>query len=671
MHHGETRNPDRVKRVSGVRHLDGGRSSSMRSLRSDRILATTALALLLSTGVAANAQGLDSRAVEALIPIPEPAGVPPPSIADLGEPATGTPAPVTNGEAPADVAIAPAKIDATPVPDAAETPPLPPKDGVTPSAPGTTADAAPVTDPVIDKLRESVTAKLDRVFARKNERNAVEAFYRGRGYAPLWVDNGAASERATAAIAYLKNIDAEGLDPADYPVPDFKDAGDPAALADAELMLTSSVLAYARHAQIGRVHFSRIGRDINYNQIAPEPAEILARMADAKDTSDALASYNPPHAGYQALKAKLAEVTGRNGQADAMRIPDGPTIKRGMSEARVPLVRERLGITADANDRTYDVKLATAVKKFQQQRGLPATGNLTSATVHALNGPRRDRVAEIIIANMERWRWLPRDLGQAYVIVNIPDYMLTVINNGAPVWTTKIVVGKPSMPTPLISEQMKYITVNPTWNVPPSIVHNEYLPALQQDPGAMARIGLRVSYGRNGSVHISQPPGDRNALGRIRFNFPNKFLVYQHDTPDKHLFANAKRAFSHGCMRVQDPLKYGEVLLGLANPNAGYTVERLHRMYGSHEQDIQFATPIPVHLTYQTAFVDAAGKLQIRDDVYGRDARILTALKGDERKVADIAIDRREHVVRRQPVRMPDRNRTGGGGFSFFGFLFR
>src|SRR5207302_4882576 len=139
------------------------------------------------------------------------------------------------------------------------------------------------------------------------------------------------------------------------------------------------------------------------------------------------------------------------------------------------------------------------------------------------------------------------------------------------------------------------------------------------------RISLRVIYGPNGSVHISQPPGDRNALGRIRFNFPNKFLVYQHDTPDKHLFANAKRAYSHGCMRVQDPLKYGEVLLGLANPTAGYTAERLHRMYGSQEQDIQFASPIPVHLTYQTAFVDEAGKLQIRDDVYGRDTRILTA----------------------------------------------
>jgi len=411
----------------------------MRSLRFDCILATTALALVTGVG-AATAQGLDARAVEALIPVPEPAEVPPPSVADLGEPAQApgkpseAPMPARNGEAPAEVAVAPAKVDPIPVPDAEAPPPA--KYGVTMPAPAE-AVAAPVADPVIDKMRESVTGKLDRIFQRKNERSGVEAFYRDRGYAPLWVDNGAASERATAAIAYLKNVDADGLDPADYPVPDFKAAADPSALADAELKLTASVLTYARHAQIGRVHFSRIGHDINYNQIAPEPADILARMADAKDTTDALASYNPPHAGYQALKAKLAELRGRNGEAEAVRIPDGPSVKRGMSDPRVPLLRERLGIAGDANDRTYDVKLAAAVKKFQQQRGLSATGNLTSATVNALNGPRRDRAAEIIIANMERWRWLPRDLGKAHVMVNIPDFTLKVVNNGAPGWTTK------------------------------------------------------------------------------------------------------------------------------------------------------------------------------------------------------------------------------------------
>src|SRR5262249_13011191 len=160
-----------------------------------------------------------------------------------------------------------------------------------------------------------------------------------------------------------------------------------------------------------------------------------------------------------------------------------------------------------------------------------------------------------------------------------------------------------------------------------------------------------------------------NALGRIRFNFPNKFLVYQHDTPDKHLFAHDKRAYSHGCMRVQDPLKYGEVLLSIATPNEHYTAERLHRMFGSNEQQINFAMHIPVHTTYQTAYVDDAGKLVVRDDVYGRDSRVLATLKGEERKIADIAIERRDNPVRRQAARLPDPRARSFGTFPFFGFF--
>jgi len=269
---------------------------------------------------------------------------------------------------------------------------------------------------------------------------------------------------------------------------------------------------------------------------------------------------------------------------------------------------------------------------------------------------------------MERWRWLPRDLGKAYVMVNIPEFTLRVIDRGNLAWKTRIVVGKPNLPTPLLSEPMRYITVNPTWNVPPSIVQNEYLPALQQDPDALTRIGLKVDYNRDGTVHIYQPPGDPNALGRIRFNFPNKFLVYQHDTPDKNLFSHDKRAYSHGCMRVQDPLKYGEVLLSIANPKDGYTADRLRRMFGSAEQNINFVTHIPVHLTYQTAFVDEAGKLQIREDIYGRDSRVLAALRGEDRRVADVAIERRDNPTRHQAVRFPQRP---DAGFSFFERLFR
>jgi murein L,D-transpeptidase YcbB/YkuD len=225
----------------------------------------------------------------------------------------------------------------------------------------------------------------------------------------------------------------------------------------------------------------------------------------------------------------------------------------------------------------------------------------------------------------------------------------------------------------MVSAEMKFITVNPTWNVPPSIIENEYLPALQNDPQALDRIGLKVTQDADGTVHIHQPPGAGNALGRIRFNFPNKFLVYQHDTPDKYLFAKEERAYSHGCMRVQNPLTYGEKILSLVMPDEHYTEARLEKMFGGSEININFPKNIWVHLTYQTAFVDEDGKLQMRKDVYGRDARMIAILKGSERKIADIAVEQRQNTSG-APVRAPVGMYGGGGGSysgpSFFDFLF-
>jgi murein L,D-transpeptidase YcbB/YkuD len=241
------------------------------------------------------------------------------------------------------------------------------------------------------------------------------------------------------------------------------------------------------------------------------------------------------------------------------------------------------------------------------------------------------------------------------VIVNQPDFTLKVMHNDAQVWTTRIVIGKPSTATPLLSETMKHITINPTWNVPPSIVHNEYLPALAQDPTVLARMGLKVVYNRDGGVHIYQPPGEANALGRIRFNFPNRFLVYQHDTNEKHYFAHDVRAYSHGCMRVQDPAKYAEVLFNIARPGEGWTADKVKRMYGTGEQDIQLPEKIWVHLTYQTAFVDETGKLQTRHDVYNLDSRTIAAVKS-ERGVIEPAEERKREIVSsgyRRPMVQP------------------
>ncbi len=545
--------------------------------------------------------------------------------------------------------------DEVPTPAVGALPAVPPSEPATTSAASAAADANAA---VTDQLRDLANGKFDRVFGGKRDRAAFEAFYSGRNYAPLWMTDGKPNSRAKDAVAYLGRVDADGLDPADYPVPNLSSLTNPAALAEAEIRLSASVVTFAHHAQVGRVHWSRVSGDILYEQKAPTPAEVLAGIAEAADTAQALAAYEPRSPGYLALKAKLAELhAGKDaGQAP---FPNGPMLKIGMQDERIPQLRERLGVNGDAT--TYDKALADAVKKFQQEHELKATGTLTAQTVEALNGRQPDRPIDTIIANMERWRWMPHDLGKDYVIVNLPDYTLRVIQNGHQVWMTKIVDGKPAMPTPIMTAEMKFITINPTWNVPPSIVAKEYMPALQQDPTVLGRMGLKVSTNPDGTVHISQPPGDKNALGRVRFNFPNKFLVYQHDTPNKNLFALDKRAFSHGCMRVQDPVKYAEVLLSIVRPGEGYTQDRIRRMFGESEADIQFPRFLPVHLTYQTAFVDESGKLEFREDIYGRDKALLAILKGDERKVADIAVEHRENPVRREALAMPDQQSFFGG----------
>jgi murein L,D-transpeptidase YcbB/YkuD len=352
-----------------------------------------------------------------------------------------------------------------------------------------------------------------------------------------------------------------------------------------------------------------------------------------------------------------------------------------MEDSRVPQLRAKLGVTENPDDTHYDDKVSEAVRKFQEGAELKGTGVLDAGTVRAMNSPKRDRQIDTVIVNMERWRWLPRELGapaigDAYVILNIPDYTLKVMQHGEQVWTTKVVTGQPGIhATPLLTETMKYITVNPTWNVPPSIVYGEYLPALQQDPTVLQRMGLRVDRNPDGSIHISQPPGDGNALGRIRFNFPNKFLVYQHDTPDKNLFARDERALSHGCQRVQFPDQYAATLLNITEPNEHYTPERIRGMYGKGEIDLKFPTPIPVNITYQTAFVDDGGKLQFRKDIYGRDATMLAMLRNHGRDMENMVAHSQPSPIRpaaaaNLPAGVFASNTNYSSGPSFFERLF-
>jgi murein L,D-transpeptidase YcbB/YkuD len=536
----------------------------MRSSRHTQthILAGTALALVLAIPVGAMAIDLNKLAFA-----PN-AGTPAEQSSAQAAPATALPA----NDPPAASIAAPAAATeqaqgAGPVAGAEEAAPVDPLAALDP------ADRA-----VAEKIRDLLATKADKFFAGKKERAAVVAFYQNRNSAPFWLDKGVENARAEAVIARMKAADADGLEPGDYKAPSFAGQNSaglaPDALAEAELKLTRTVLTYARHLQAGRFPYNRVSRNIELPQAAPEPADVLASVADAADAAKALDAFSPQQEPYRKLKAILAELRSK------------PVAVKGESSRQI----------------------------------------------------------EAIVANMERWRWYPRDLGNAHVLVNLPDFTLKVMHNGSQAWTTRIVIGKPAMATPLLSETMKYITVNPTWHVPQSIVQNEYLPALAQDPTVLDRMGLRVSY-VGGQVQITQPPGEGNALGRLRFNFPNRFSVYHHDTPDKQYFAHDVRAYSHGCMRVQDPAKYAEVLLNIARPREHWTAARITSMFGGAEQDIQLPTQVWVHLTYQTAFVDNAGKLQMRRDLYNLDSRTLAAIKSERGIVEPAPEHKREPEV--------------------------
>lgn len=688
----------------------------------DRVLMTVAATFFTVSAGSALAQdqarsSAAELAIEAAIPRPEPANVPPPTASDIKLDTTATVQDAPK-EAAKETAKEPVKAEAAPAPDKVETKPSDvattpaveaPKSETANTEPAKTepaksepakADtaAAPAAEPVkaasnvpaadqpvADKLKDIIGAKTSRHFDRKNERAAIEKFYGARDFAPVWTQAGSLTAAAKAVIARLKDAASDGLNPADYPVPDFAAATTPDALADAELKLTASMFDYARQAQSGRMHWSQVSADILYPEHPVDPNEVLTKVTTAADASAALDSYNPPQKLYKELKAKLAQLRGQ-GDGPVIEITDGPALKytpaKGKKQAeivvqdpRVPQLRTKLGITENASDDHYDAAVAEAVRKFQDGAEIKATGILDDKTVKALNSPKRDKQIDAVLVNMERWRWLPRDLGvpslgDAYVILNIPDYTLKVMQRGQQVWSTRVVTGKPGQhATPLLTETMKYITVNPTWNVPPSIVYGEYLPALQQDPTVLQRMGLKLEQNRDGSVHISQPPGEANALGRIRFNFPNKFLVYQHDTPDKNLFAREDRAFSHGCMRVQYPDQYASVLLNIALPNEKYTPERVRSMYGSGEVDLKFPTPIPVNITYQTAFVDDGGKLQFRKDVYGRDATMINILKNGRGKDLENVVAHSQPSYSRPATTLPSgvAIANNGGGFGSSG----
>lgn len=465
---------------------------------------------------------------------------------------------------------------------------------------------------------------------------SVRGFYASRDGALVWTDAGKLTPRAVKLLTLIDHAADHGLDPRR-----FASLGDSARTATGglrDVALSTLAALYAHDARGGRIQPMQISRLITATPPLPDPVAVLEGLRIAPDAAATLEAYHPRHGGYHALKAALATARSAPASAPAYRLAHGPVLVRGMSDPRVPALREILALPPAA-DTIYDAALSTAVREAQRTQGLRATGRLDARTVAALGGPpvnETDTGKTIgdIIANMERWRWLPVDLGTDHVFVNVPSFALTFQQNGQRVLQTRVVVGKPESQTPIFSDRMQFLVINPYWNVPPSIALKELLPLLQKNPYALQARGLEVvSRGRvvdpstvdwNGvgrSVAIRQPPGERNALGHIKFMFPNQHAVYLHDTPSRALFQRDVRAFSHGCVRVQNPFQLAETLLG-----AGWSEARLKSMIGGPERQVKLDREIPVHLAYFTTFVDETGNLITFPDLYGHHRRLKSLL---------------------------------------------
>lgn len=538
---------------------------------------------------------------------------------------------------PPAIVIAPPKvapaISVEPAKPVASAPIILPK----PVAPPAVTPASPASSPAaLPGWRE----RLDKSFAQIGTLGplplavlqSIRSYYDGREARPLFTDAGGLNGRARKALAMVEAARDHGLDPRRFAaLVQMAKSGDVDLV---EVAVAAVSVAYARDARGARLNPQAVSRLITATPTLPNATEVLAQLEGSNDAAATLEAWNPQHAGYKALRQKLAMLRSEpeHTASIAPKLTFGPVLWIGMSDARVPALRERLALPPVA-DLTFDAALSEAVKSVQRQNGLRVNGRLDRQTVAALGGTEPETrenagITADIIANMERWRWLPADLGESHILVNVPAYSLEMKRGGRTVFATRVVVGKPNSPTPIFSHKMEYLVVNPYWNVPPSIAIKEYMPLLQKNPYALQARGLEIiSRGRvvdpatvvdwakvGRSVAIRQPPGERNALGNIKFMFPNDHAVYLHDTPSRGLFSAERRAFSHGCVRVQNPF-------ALASSIMGWSEGRLRGMVGGPERRIDLSTDVDVHLAYFTLEAREDGTLVRREDIYGHQRR--------------------------------------------------
>ncbi len=537
--------------------------------------------------------------------------------------------------------------------------------------------ATPV-DPLTTAMADAIETLPDTTVG-----TAVADYYAGHDDAPAWFDDDSAPRPAIKSLLdTLSRADRQGLTVADYGyealaqrIQSVEDAGQtrsPAELATLDIRLSLAFVAYAVDLHRGRIEPGRDVRPRWYEELPPgDYAGALARATDAGDVDDALAELRPPHAGYTLLVKALADYRAIVDNGGWPTIGDGPLLETGMRDARVPVLRRRLHITGDLppdspagndlddgvaglgdldRDRPVDLTstrfdrgLADSVRHFQARHGLDTDGRVGPATRAALNVSAATRVHQIEL-NLERWRWLPGDLGERYVMVNIPEYRLRAYDHGQAVLQMNVVVGKSydDRATPVFSDRMRYVIFRPYWNIPYGIAVKEILPKARANIGYLASRQYQIVkvFGPNakplaatqanldrveaGDLRMRQAAGPHNALGLIKFMFPNEYAVYLHDSPSEQLFSRTERDFSHGCVRVADPAALAEfVLAGRPEWTPAHIDEALH---GGKRQRVNLAQELPVYLIYWTAFVNDDG-VQFRNDLYNHDPQLERAMQ--------------------------------------------
>jgi len=558
-----------------------------------------------------------------------------------------------------------------------------------PAAPGASltpmeATPAEAVDPIVALVRERLAAAPARGSeADKEDYAGLMAYYAETNGQPVWTSKDGFSPRALQAMAEIRRADDWGLKASAFDLPTLPQGPTTAELADAEIKLGLAALKYGRHARGGRLDPPSVSRMFDQKPVIYDPKSLLQALAatDDVDTADAyLRNLHPKHPQFSGLRQAMLAARGMKSDdpPPSVKIPAGPAIKPGQEHAQIALLRQRLAmpVAADGKETLYDEALVTAVKAIQVESGLEQTGVINTATRNALNGIERPTSSgnlQRIIVNMERWRWMPENLGDFYVWDSVPEQTTSVYDKGKHVLSERIVVGKPSSPTPIFSADMQFIIFHPSWSVPPGMKAYELAPLLRSagggwffSSGASAVLrgyGLHVSRGGRPidpdsvswsgvdiqSFDFTQPPGPTNVLGIVKFRFPNKHDVYMHDTPERHLFGGAIRAFSHGCMRVQNPIKLAEVLLAHDKEWSNEQVQDYVRRGG----EIKLSTPIPVHVTYFTAVVDDTGKTLFRPDIYGLDSRVASRLEGQTVQLVTASIEKPDGIVKSDPSGRP------------------